>query len=171
MLFRSPIEFHLGCDLFRDENGVLCYAWYKYITQMMDNYKRIYGQNPKQASLLLTKGDHPEVDTTDLLDLLDIKIYQLLIGSLQWVVQIGWFNVSSAVMSMSRFWAALRLGHLEQVKRIIGYLSKMRFGKIHVLMDEPDFSAFPEQHFDWEYTCYHGAEEVLPKDGPRPLGK
>ena len=167
----GAIEFHLGCDFFRDEDGVLCYAPYKYITRMMDNYKRIYGQNPKQATSPLTKGDHPEIDTSDLLDIEGIKIYQSLIGSLQWVVQIGRFDVCTAVMTMSRFRAAPRDGHLERVKRIIGYLSKMRFGKIRVLTDEPDFTAFPDQHFEWTNTCYHGAKEVLPHDAPRPLGK
>ncbi len=167
----GPISFHLGCDFFRDEEGVLCYAPYKYITRMLDNYKRMFGQNPKVASSPLPGGDHPEVDTSELVDLEDTKIYQSLIGSLQWVVQIGRFDVATSVMSMSRFRAAPRCGHLERVKRIIGYLSKMRHGKIRVLTEEPDFSAFPDKHYDWTYTCYHGAKEEIPKDLPKPRGK
>ena len=36
----SPISFHLGCSFFRDEEGVLCSAPWKYIEKMMDNYKK-----------------------------------------------------------------------------------------------------------------------------------
>jgi hypothetical protein len=35
-----------------------------------------------------------------------IKIYQSLIGALQWVIQIGRFDVATAVMTMSRFRAS-----------------------------------------------------------------
>ena len=44
---------------------------------------------PKDAALPLEKGNHPELDSSDLLDLKGIKIYQSLIGALQWVIQIG----------------------------------------------------------------------------------
>ena len=167
----GPVSFHLGCDFFRDEDGVLCFAPRKYIEKLMDNYKRIYGCNPKQVTSPLVKGDHPELDTSELLDMDGIKIYQSLIGGLQWVIQIGRFDVSTAVMTLSRFRAAPRQGHLDRVKRVHGYLSKMRHGIIRIRTDLPDFSDIPENQYDWFYTCYHGATEVLPTDAPRPLGK
>ena len=74
-------------------------------------------------------------------------------------------------MTMSRFRAAPRRGHLERVKRICGYLSKMRHGIIRIRTEEPDYSDIPEKLFDWEYTCYKGAQEILPKDAPVPRGK
>ena len=167
----GPVTFHLGCDFFRDEDGVLCYAPLKYIEKMIDNYVRIFGQKPKQASSPLVKGDHPELDTSDLLDMEDAKIYQSLIGALQWVIQIGRFDVATAVMTMSRFRAAPRQGHMDRVKRIHGYISKMRHGVIRMRTEEPDYSDIPAKQYDWEYTCYHGAKEVLPENAPRPLGK
>ena len=74
-------------------------------------------------------------------------------------------------MTLSRFRAAPRQGHLDRVKRICGYLSKMRNGTIRIRTDEPDYSDIPKKEYDWEYTCYHGAKEVLPSGAPRPLGK
>jgi hypothetical protein len=50
--------------------------------------------------LHLAKGDHPELDTSDLLDMEGIKIYQSLIGALQWVIQIGRFDVATAVSNV-----------------------------------------------------------------------
>jgi hypothetical protein len=56
----------------------------------------------------LENGDHPKVDDSKELDLDGIKKFQLLIGSLQWVIQIGCFNVATAVMTMSSFRANRR---------------------------------------------------------------
>ena len=47
----------------------------------------------------------------------------------------------------------------------------MRHGIVRIRTEEPDYSAFPKKEFDWEYTCYHGAKELLPTDAPKPLGK
>ena len=60
---------------------------------------------------------------------------------------------------------------MDRVKRIYGYLAKMRFGVIRIKTDLPDFSAYPEKDFDWFYTCYHGAKEEIPEDIPKPKGK
>jgi hypothetical protein len=167
----GPISFHLGCDFFRDEDGNLCYAPKKYIEKILDNYKRIFGANPQQKMSPLVKGDHPELDTSPLLDDEKTRIYQSLIGALQWVIQIGRFDITTAVMTMSRFRAEPREGHMERVKRTHGYLSKMRQGMIRIRTDEPDYSVLPEKVYDWANTCYPGAHEEIPSDMPRPLGK
>jgi hypothetical protein len=39
----GPIEYHLGCDFFRDEEGVLCFAPRKYIDKLIASYKRMFG--------------------------------------------------------------------------------------------------------------------------------
>ena len=50
----------------------------------------MFGESPKQnVTSPLEKGDHPETDTSDLLDEDDVKKYQSLIGSYQWAVSIG----------------------------------------------------------------------------------
>ena len=167
----GPITFHLGCDFFRDSDGVLCYAPRKYIEKVLANYQRLFGKMPRQVMSPLIKGDHPELDTSELLDLDNQKIYQSLIGSLQWAIQIGRFDIGTSVMTLSRFRAVPRHGHLERVKRICGYLSKMRHGVIRIRTEEPDYSAIPEKVYDWEYTCYRGAKEILPTDAPTPRGK
>ena len=167
----GPITFHLGCDFFRDKEGVLCYAPRKYIEKILDNYRRLFGVLPRQVTSPLTKGDHPELDTSELLDMEGIQIYQSLVGALQWVIQIGRFDVQTAVMTLSRFRAAPRKGHLDRIKRIHGYLSKMRHAVIRIRTEMPDYSDIPTKEYDWKYTCYRGATEEIPHDTPRPLGK
>ena len=68
----------------------------------------------------LEKGDHPELDYSDLLELPAIQNYQSLIESLQWATSLGRFDIATAVMTMSGFRSALRKGHLNRVKRICG---------------------------------------------------
>ena len=100
-----------------------------------------------------------------------IKIYQSLIGSLQWAIQIGRFDVGTATMTMSRFHAFPRQGHLDRVKRIIGYLSKMRHAVIRIRTEEMNFSDMPCKEFDWKYSDYGDPKEEIPSDMPTPRGK
>ncbi len=168
----GDIKYHLGCDFFRDELGVLCFSPKKYIEKMVDGYKTMFGANPKSnVSSPLEKGDHPEIDDTHLLDEDGIAKYQSLIGSLQWAISLGRFDVQTAVMSMSSFRAAPRIGHLERVKRIYGYITKMKHATIRVRTEEPDFSALPSEPYTWDYSVYGDVKEELPKDCPKPLGK
>jgi hypothetical protein len=76
----GPLEFHLGCDYFRDEDNTLCYGPKKYIDRMVDAYIRMFGSRPSTKHLSpLAKNDHPEIDTSDLPDKDGIAKYQSLI--------------------------------------------------------------------------------------------
>ena len=119
----GTIEYHIGMDFFRDEDGVLCTSPRKYIEKMMDTYKRMFGEKPStKCQSPIEYGDHPELDTSEFLDQEGITQYQSLIGTLQWIVSIGRFDVQTAVMTLSSFRAQPRRGHLERVKRIFGYI-------------------------------------------------
>ncbi len=110
----GPISYHLGMDFIRDDDGTLCIAPKKYIDKMIDNYERLFGCPPKQnVTSPLEKGDHPELDTSELLDFDGIQKYQSLIGALQWVISIGRFDVMTHVMTLSSFRAAPRKGHMD----------------------------------------------------------
>ena len=74
-------------------------------------------------------------------------------------------------MTMSRFRAAPRRGHMERVQRIFGYLRKMRYAVIRLRTEEPDYSHLDSKEHDWFYTCYGNPKEDVPDDAPRPLGK
>ena len=60
---------------------------------------------------------------------------------------------------------------MDRIKRIHGYLRKMRHGVIRIRTEEPDYSDIPEKIADWFYTCYQGSAEEIPSDAPPPLGK
>ena len=167
----GPIAFHLGMDIYRDDDGILCIAPRKYIERMIATYERIFGEAPRQVvTSPLEKGDHPELDTSDLLDDEGIRTYQSLVGALQWSVSIGRIDVTTAVMTMSGFRVAPRHGHLDRLKRIYGYLSKMRNAMIRIRTEEPDYSDLPDMEYDWTRSVYGEVSEVMPTDAPPPLG-
>jgi hypothetical protein len=65
----GTIAFHLGCDFVRDDKGILCMALKKYIEKMMMGYEQMFGEKPStMVHSPLEKGDHPELDTSELLD-------------------------------------------------------------------------------------------------------
>ena len=72
----------------------------------------------------LEKTDHPELDNTELCNEELITKYMCMIGQLQWAVTLGRYDILPHVMSISRFRLAPKIGHLERLKRLYGYLSK-----------------------------------------------
>ena len=62
------MEYHLGLNYERDKDGTLKTGPVKYIEKMMDWYQNTFGTKPTPASSPLEKGDHPELDNTELCD-------------------------------------------------------------------------------------------------------
>ena len=167
----GPVEFHLGCDFWRDETGTLCVGPKTYIERLADQYKSLFGVAPStKYSSPLEKNDHPELDLSPLLDEDGITRYQSLVGALQWTVTLGRFDIAVAVMTMSAFRVAPRQGHLDRLCRVVGYLVKMKNGFIRVRTEMPDFSDAPPTEYDWSHTVYGNVEEAIPADIPEALG-
>ncbi|KAL7577484.1 hypothetical protein ACA910_004765 [Epithemia clementina (nom. ined.)] len=166
----GPIDFHLGCHYKRDPDGTLVADPRKYVEKMMETYERLFSIKPKKAKPPLPPGDHPELDDSELLDEVGTQQFQTMIGQLQRVITIGRFDVFVATMTLSRFRAAPRKGHLERAKRIYGYLHMFPDGAICFRVGEPDYSSLPEQVHDWSRPVYGNIKELVPTDCPPPLG-
>ena len=167
----GEMKFHLGCDFFRDPDGTLCFGPRRYIDKMIGTYTQMYKEPPKEFSSPLEKNNHPELDDTEFLDDQDIKIYQSMVGACQWAVSLGRFDIQTALMTMSQFRIAPRVGHLMRMKRIYGYLKRFRDGAIRVRVGIPDFSGLPNSVHEWDYSVYGNVSELIPENLPEPLGK
>ena len=168
----GTICFHLGCDFTRDEDGTLCMQPASYVERMVATYERMFGQKPSTKHYSpLEKGDHPEIDESELLAEQGIRDYQSLVGSIQWAVSLGRIDITTAVMTLSRFRALPRKGHMDRAKRVVGYLAKMKHGAIRFRTGEPDYSALPDPEYEWDFSVYGDVEEDVPLDIPTPLGK
>jgi hypothetical protein len=77
------------------------------------------------------------------LDLENIKVYQSVIGSLQWCISLGRSDIQTATTTMSRFSTAPKRGHLERFKQMYSNLRIFKSAAILFRAEEPDFSVPP----------------------------
>ena len=167
----GPLEYHLGCTYKKDPDGTLAADPRRYVNKILESYERMFKEKPRKSRPPLEGGDHPELDTSELCDEHQTKQFQTLIGQLQWLISLGRFDIAVHVMSLSRFRAQPRKGHLDRARRIVGYLLFLPDGAIRFRIGEPDFSSLKDQEYDWTRTVYSGACEQIPHDIPKPLGK
>ena len=167
----GPLEYHLGCTYKKDPDGTLAADPRRYVNKILESYERMFKEKPRKSRPPLEGGDHPELDTSELCDDHQTKQFQTLIGQLQWLISLGHFDIAVHVMSLSRFRAQPRKGHLDRAKRIVGYLLFLPDGAIRFRTGEPDFSSLKDQEYDWTRSVYSGACEQIPHDIPKPLGK
>ena len=165
-------KYHLGGDFFRDKDGTLCYGAQTYIKRLMDICQQVFGEKPKTYVSPLEKGDHPELDLTELCDEAGIKKYQSIIGALQWTISLCRFDIAVSVMTMGRFRMAPRQGHLERLKRICGYLRNFPHAAICFQTNLPTHEDHLHkiQEHDWMYAVYGNIKEELPSNMPMPKG-
>ena len=167
----GPLEYHLGCTYKKDPDGTLAADPRRYVNKILESYERMFKEKPRKSRPPLEGGDHPELDTSELCDDHQTKQFQTLIGQLQWLISLGLFDIAVHVMSLSRFRAQPRKGHLDRAKRIVVYLLFLPDGAIRFRTGEPDFSSLKDQEYDWTRSVYSGACEQIPHDIPKPLGK
>jgi hypothetical protein len=112
---------------------------------------------------------HPEEDTTQELDSKQASVYRGLIGSANWVVTLGRFDIAYAVNNLARYNMAPRQGHFQAALHIFGYLKGTPQGRI--LIDKQTYlqpsAKFVE--YDWN-EFYPEATEELPPDMPEAIG-
>ena len=83
-----------------------------------------------------------------------MKKYQSLVGSLQWAVSLGHWDVATTVMTMSKFRTEPNQGHLDHVKRIVAYISKKIHATIHFHIKPPDYLGISMPEYGWEKSVH-----------------
>ena len=68
---------------------------------------------------------------------------------------LGRIDIAVSTMVMSRFWIAPRVGYLDRVKKIIGYLRKHPDAAIRFRTGIPDNKKiFTVKDYDWMHSVY-----------------
>ena len=98
---------------------------HKYIEEMLVQYEKKYGTVAKTHTPM-SHDKHPELDDSAFLNDDGVRQYQHLIGSFQWLLTSGRFDIAYAICSLSWFQVAPRIGHLEQAIKVLGYLKKYK---------------------------------------------
>ena len=112
---------------------------------------------------------HPEIDESPLLEDDMASKYHSVIGSLNWIITLGRFDVHYATNTLSRFSMAPRQGHLDAALRVLAYLKQCPQGRILIDTSVP-LSKLTNEEANWREQ-YPDAEEELPPNMPLPRGR
>jgi len=142
-----------------------------YVKRLLLNYEKMFNrEKPLEYASPLDKDDHPELDVTAELPEEMIKVYKSVIGALQGAATLGRLDIFAAVITLGRFHAAPRIGHLDRLKRICGYLRRNPEGTIRFRTGKPDHSKYQVSMHDWQYSTYGASTEETPKICQRQKG-
>ena len=76
----------------------------KYIEKIKETYIRLFNTEPsKGLKTPLEKKDHPELDTSDILEGQQVNHFLAMVGQLQRLITLGRFDIQAQVISMSKF--------------------------------------------------------------------
>ena len=96
----KELKCHLGGDFFHDKDGTLCCNAQAYVKRLVDTYKEVFGEQPKEVHSPLDKDDKPELDDTPLLGPVGVKRFQTLIGATLWLIMLSRFDIAHTIMSL-----------------------------------------------------------------------
>src|SRR5688500_14546070 len=119
----------------------------------------------------MTEEYYSELDETGFCSPLEGSKYRSLIGSANWIVALGRFDIAFATSTLARYSTVPRKGHYKEAQRIFSFLRKFPHGRI--LIDSKDLPI--RNHIKYERSenwgeFYPEAEEDIPKDSLEPLG-
>jgi hypothetical protein len=142
-----------------------------YITNVIEKFERLLNGPIRQAEFPM-RDSHPELDESQLLSDDMASLYRGIIGSLNWVVTLGRFDVMYATNTLARFSMALRENHLTMAQRVLGYLKKFKNHRIVLNPNKLDLTSLllnsAGEYDNWA-EFYPDAQEEVPTDGPPVL--
>ena len=174
----GPPEYYLGGDviLLNEHWQKLGIKWglsaATYLKNVIPKLENLVGKVISKYSSPMQLNFHPELDESDLLDQEGASKYRCFIGSLNWTITLGRFDIQYATSSMARFNMAPRKGHLDGVIRIVGYLKQTVQLNPQLLVnhDIPSHDQYSLIDFDTWKEFYPDAEEEIPLNIPDEKG-
>ena len=124
-----------------------------------------------KADAPITNRYRTDTEATDELWPVDYDYYQLLIGILRWMVELGRFNICVEVSMISSCLDIPREGHLQQLFHIFSYLKKHHNTEMVFDTSVPNFGADKFQLQDWSQTMYGDSPPDQPPNIPKPRGQ
>jgi hypothetical protein len=171
----GPPKRYLGANVesirIGDQEYLSLSSW-QYLKEVIQNVENTIGYPLKRKKVSTPTAPifHPELDESDPLDDRDTAFYQSLIGTLQWLVELGRIDIHYVTSRMARFSAAPRRNHLTLVMRIFAYLKcHLEYCIVFDSMPRKWKNKKWAQH-DW-IDQYPDANEQVPLNMITPLGK
>jgi len=134
-------------------------------TELMKEGRQLQGR----YSTPMSPNYRPELDYSPLLNDRPAQYYMELIGILRWIVELGRMDIMVDVSMLSSFTIQPRVGHLDQVFHIFGYLKRNRRATLMFDESRVDWNEAAFSTHDW-IDFYRDAKELLPPNAPPPRG-
>ena len=136
-----------------------------YIKNVVAKYEDLLGRTLKEYRVPMESSYHPSTDESEPLEQKELSVFYGLIGSANWLITLGRFDVHYATNALSHFSMAPRRGHLEAMIRVFGYLKKFPHGQLLVDPNPIDHTEIRKKinKFDWQ-EFYPDVEEEKPPD-------
>ena len=171
-------QYYLGGDVIIhvdehwDKQGVkMALSAETYIKNSIERLERQLDKPFGTSSLPMAEADHPELDDSPLCSEKEGTLYRSMVGSANWIVTLGRFDIAFALQSLARFSMAPRVGHLKRMMKLFCYLKHHRSAKLMCDPSYPDHSAYSTpDDANWN-DFYPDAKEEIPYDQPTPKGK
>ena len=141
-----------------------------YITGICGKIEDLISWKLKGLNNLLDPNYHVEINDLDFLVGEDISKYRMMVGSLNWLVTLGRFDIHYTVITLARHMMIPRQGHMYAMKRVFGYLKSNYKFSMKYNTEEPDFSMHKIEDYDW-FPLYGEVKEELPYNMPDPKKK
>ena len=169
---------YLGASLKKVRNATQHECWgmssEKYVKAAVDNVDeklKKTGARLNPASTPFSNATyHPADDVTKELDADGVQYYQELIGVIRWAIEIGRIDILLEVSLLSVHLALPRVGHLQQVYHIFGYLKKNVKRSLYFDPTTPKYIGSKYKPYEWQ-DFYADAKENIPHNMPEPRGK
>ena len=164
-------EYYSGADV-RYNSNEKSWEWMSrtYISNVCSKIEKCFDTQLRNYGSPLDPNDHPELDETDPLMGDMVQKYQMLVGSAQWAVTLGRFDVQYATNTLARYATNPKEGHLKRMLRVFGYLKAHNRARIKLDPSNPHLEDFKFVENEWS-GLYDGAEETMNPDDPPPLNE
>lgn len=167
-------EYYLGGDVNIRYDGdkmvELSTSAKTYIKRVCDKIENLMEWRLRHFVNPMDPNYHPELDETEFLTGNDVSKYRMMVGSLNWLVTLGRYDIQYTSATLARHMMTPRQGHLKAMQRVFGYLKFNSKFKIKYDATIPDFSMHKIEEYDW-FSLYGPCSEEVPYGMPEPKGK
>ena len=146
----------------------------QYVKNGIKTVQQLLNDDGRQLRVKKTSGKQPlpssyrpELEQSDELRTEIMLRYLQLIGRLRWAVDLGRINIFCEVAIMSQYSASPRIGHLEGLYHIFGYLKKHEMSRVVLNPNHPEVEQGSFASVDMDWTDFYGeVEKDLPPGMP-----
>ena len=141
-------DMYLGASLsdLETSDGTKCWTMSseKYVKAVIDNVESRLSKSdlrlPSSCDTPMSTGYHPSEDVTREMDAEGFHTYQELIGILRWAIKTGRIAILLEVSLLSSHLALPRIGRLQEVYWIFGYLKQVTKRRLYFEPKKPIIS-------------------------------